>query len=81
MPWRISIAFDAVQGSTDELATTMLGCHPGPDLPGRVVSHVLAMRAFQICNPMPFLVLVKANDMAKHYGAPGCEPGPGRSSM
>src|SRR5689334_7552838 len=78
---RVSIAFDAVQSSTDELTTTMFGRHPRSDLPGRVVPNVLAVAAFEVRNPMRFFVLVKTDDPTEHQDALVCEPGPGRISM
>jgi len=59
----------------------MLGRYPGPELPRRIMPNVLGVRTLEVRNPMPFLVLVKANDAPKHYVGPGFDPGPGRISM
>jgi len=59
----------------------MLRDNPRADLPGRIVSHMLGVRALEVRNPVPFLVLVKTHDTPEHYGETVGEPGPGRSSM
>jgi len=56
---------DAREGGTDESAPPLLGLHPRPHLPRWVVSHVLAVPALQLCDPVPFVVLMKADDAAR----------------
>src|SRR5579872_2543032 len=67
---RRSIAENAVQSSTNESAPPFLGGHPGADLPGRIVADVLGVTALEIGDPVPLLVLVKANDPALHQRGP-----------
>jgi hypothetical protein len=46
----------------DEAFSTCLGDHPGPVLPWWIMSHVLGVAAFQLGNPVAFLVLTEANN-------------------
>jgi hypothetical protein len=40
----------------------MLCRHPRANLPGRIVPHVLGVRAFEVGNPMSFLILMEVDD-------------------
>ena len=40
--------------------------HPGPQLPWRIVPHMLPMAAFEVRDPMTFVVGVKTDDPARY---------------
>lgn len=55
-----------MQSRPEHLGSAFLGDYPGSVLPGRIVAHVLCVTAFEVGDPMPFLVDVKANDPSRY---------------
>src|SRR4051812_15120081 len=60
------VAAHAVQLRAEPLAPARFGDDPRAQLPGRVVPHMLTMSTGQLRDPVAFLVLVKADDLALH---------------
>ncbi|MEA2723751.1 MAG: hypothetical protein QOH59_1522 [Gemmatimonadales bacterium] len=56
------IAFRALERRAQPALSTFFGCHPVPNLPGRIVTHVLLMAARELRHPVPLLVLMKTCD-------------------
>jgi hypothetical protein len=61
-----TVTENAVQGSTDEASSPIFRRHPRPNLPGRIVPHVLGMAALEFGNPMLLIILVESNDSPFH---------------
>jgi hypothetical protein len=43
-------------------STALLTDHPGTNLPGRIVTHVLLMAARELGHPVPLVVLMETSD-------------------
>lgn len=63
--WR-AVADDAVQGRAQPALARCLRQYPGADLPRRIMARVLPMAAFQVCDPVPFLVQMKTDNAPVH---------------
>jgi hypothetical protein len=62
---------DTIQGAADHGGAAFRRLHPGPDLPRRLVPHVLRMAALELGYQVPFGVFVKADDPPSHTSPPG----------
>ena len=60
------VAEDAIEFRAEFVLPTALGGDPGSLLPGWVVTHVLRVRAFELCEPNVVRVLMKADDLSLH---------------
>lgn len=60
----------AVQHGAEHGPATFFGYNPGPVLPGRIVPHVLRVAAFQVGDPVVFLVGVEADDPPRNTACP-----------
>lgn len=56
----------ALQLATQVALPTLRRCHPRPDLPGRVVAHVLGVPALELGDPVLLLILNVAHDTSLH---------------
>src|SRR5687767_12474006 len=57
-------AFDAAERLPEKPGASLRCRNPFPDLPWRVVTHVLAVTALELGDPVVFVVLVKAGDLS-----------------
>jgi hypothetical protein len=60
--WPLLATLDALEIFSEKGCATRLGGHPGSYLPGRIVTHMLRMAALEVRDPMPFLILMEADD-------------------
>jgi hypothetical protein len=60
-----------IQHGTDHRIATRVAEHPGPVLPGRIVPYVLRVATFQVGDPMPLAVTMKADDVARNTAGTG----------
>jgi hypothetical protein len=69
------VAPHAVQRRTEEARAPLGGRHPLAVLPRRVVTHVLAMSAVEIRDPMTFIIPVEPDNATIHVAVSGrmCE--------
>jgi hypothetical protein len=63
------VASNAVQLDAKAAGATLGRGNPGPELPRRIVTHVLAVAAPQLGHPVRFVILVKSNDRLLHRAA------------
>ena len=60
------VAVGTLERRTQPALTTLRGEYPRAFLPGRPVTHVLAVAALEERHPVPHLVLLEADDAAPH---------------
>jgi hypothetical protein len=60
------IALGALEHRLEPASPTLLARHPATNLPGRIMTHVLAMAALQLGHPVPLLVLMEAGYASLH---------------
>jgi hypothetical protein len=56
----------AIQVRAESAAAPCFGLRPLAHLPGRLVPDMLGVAALELCDPLPFLVLVKADNALLH---------------
>jgi hypothetical protein len=60
------IAFLAIQGCAEMPGAPFFGEHPGPRRHRRLMTHMLAMAAVEIRNPVAFVILMVPYDPSRH---------------
>ena len=70
------VTFNTIQFDADEPGPGLLRQDPRPPLPRRIVTDVLTMAAFEVCNPVLLLVLMESDNTPLHdsilaQGEPG----------
>ena len=67
-PWRLSISGTHTTGEVgpDPGPPPLDRHHPRPDLPRRIVSHVLLVTALELGHPVIRIILMEAGDAAVH---------------
>jgi len=60
----ISLAFPALERFSKVRSTALLGYNPRADGPRGIVTHVLAVAALEISDPIAEIVLVESHDLA-----------------
>lgn len=60
------VAAPAFQDAAQAAVPALLSRDPRPDLPRRVVTHVLRVPALQLRDPVPLLVLIVPHDSTIH---------------
>lgn len=58
----VGVAKEAVEFGTNPAGSAIRSCHPLAELPGRIVTHVLAMAALQLGHPVTLFVKMEAGD-------------------
>jgi hypothetical protein len=66
---RLSVAQTAFDKLAECLLSSGFGRHPRSDEPGRLVTHMLAVTALQLRDPMLLFVLTESHDASLH-GSP-----------
>jgi len=65
-------AFCAVQGLTERVCSSLRGNNPRPVGPRWIVTNVLVVTALELSDPVPFVVQMKPDDVARRrHGTPG----------
>ena len=60
------VAAPAFQNAAQAALPALLGSNPGPNLPGRVMAHMLGVPALELRDPVLLLVLVVPHDLTLH---------------
>jgi len=64
--FEIYVAFHTIELCAQKAGSALLGLHPGPVLPRRVMANVPRVAALQIGNPVTFFVAMKSDNGAFH---------------
>jgi hypothetical protein len=63
---RVFIAAPAIQHRAQARSTSLLGRHPLPNRPRRIMPYMLVMSALQLRHPVILFVAMKADDRTPH---------------